>query len=54
LYFFVVLFQHPENTQQIVDGVKAVEELVLSRPTHTGEYRQLVPPKQVLYTKFSY
>jgi len=41
------MFQHAESEQQTKDGIKSVEELLLSRPTHTGEYRQLVPVKQV-------
>ncbi|KAK7483653.1 hypothetical protein BaRGS_00025086 [Batillaria attramentaria] len=40
-------FQHPECGVQVKEGVKAVEELLLSRPTLTGEYRQLTPFKQL-------
>ncbi|XP_076469344.1 actin-related protein 8-like [Babylonia areolata] len=39
---------HAESNQQVKEGIQAVEELLLSRPTHTGEYRQLVPVKQLV------
>ena len=42
-----VYVQHPDSDQQVREGVRAAEELLLSRPTHTGEYRLLVPLKQV-------
>ena len=42
-----VCVQHPDSDQQVREGVRAAEELLLSRPTHTGEYRLLVPLKQV-------
>ena len=44
-----VCVQHPDSEQQVRDGMRAAEELLLSRPTHTGEYRLLVPLKQVLH-----
>ncbi|KAK7101992.1 actin-related protein 8-like [Littorina saxatilis] len=40
--------KHPDRDQQVKEGYRAVEDLLLSRPTHTGEYRQLVPVKQLI------
>lgn len=45
--YFLILFQHPEAGQQIRTGLTTIEDLLMSRPTLTGEYRQCTHPRQV-------
>ncbi|KAL8621355.1 hypothetical protein ACOMHN_053376 [Nucella lapillus] len=40
--------KHADSKQQVKEGIQSVQELLLSRPTHTGEYRQLLPLKQLI------
>ncbi|KAK0062562.1 actin-related protein 8 [Biomphalaria pfeifferi] len=39
---------HPEAGQQIRAGLASIEEMLLTRPTQTGEYRQITLPRQLM------
>ncbi|KAH9508204.1 Actin- protein 8, partial [Bulinus truncatus] len=39
---------HPDAGQQIRGGLASIEEMLLSRPTSTGEYRQVTLPRQLM------